>query len=144
MWSELVNASASSLGDIETPRRVATFILSTPRSPRSPPLLPIFLHVVLPPIIASFDHIPQPPDIVVTLMCAVISSALTAALHTEWALLSVCQETRYVLGHSVVGMARRLGADLRNQGSTMGRVVFQRLSSSHSFVTNFPTFMTEM
>lgn len=88
-----------------------------------------------------------PPEqtVVTELIVATISSALTAALHTEWALLSVCNEQRYVLGHSTAGMARRLGGDLRKGGpGSISRVIFQRLSSSQSFVTNFPTFAAEL
>lgn len=143
MWSELV--TASTMGDIETPRRIATFILSTPRSPRSPPLLPVFLHVILPSVMTSLDNTAPPEQTMVTeLIVATISSALTLALHIEWALLSVCNEQRYVLGHSTAGMARRLGGDLRRGNSSTTKIIFQRLSSSQSFMTNFPTFIAEL
>ncbi|THH30073.1 hypothetical protein EUX98_g4104 [Antrodiella citrinella] len=143
VWNEL--SVAITMGELETPRRLATYILSHPRPSNSPPLLPIFFHVVLSGIVTSLDHAqPAEQTMAVELLVAIISSALTAALHIEWALLSVCDESQFVLGQSVSAMARRLGGDLRkNTGSQTSEVIAQRLSSSHSFVTNFPTFMAE-
>ncbi|KAH8102457.1 hypothetical protein BXZ70DRAFT_986358 [Cristinia sonorae] len=144
VWAEL--AMAISMGDqLETPRRLATYILSHPPPLNSPPLLPIFLHVVLPSIITSLDQAsPAEQSMAVELLVAVISSTLTSALHVEWALLSVCNDPKYVLGQPVSGMARRLGGDLRkNTLSQTSTVVAQRLASSQSFVTNFPTYMAE-
>lgn len=140
MWAEL--SLAGSMGELETARRVATFILSHPRPSSSPPLLPVFLHGILPSILTTLDHAP-PTDqtMAVDLLVAIISSALTAALHIEWALLSVCNEPRFVLGQSASAVARRLGGDLRKSTSSQTcTVVAQRLASSQSFVTNFPTF----
>ncbi|TCD61756.1 mediator complex subunit [Steccherinum ochraceum] len=141
-WAELVMAIA--MGDVEIPRRLATFILCHPRpSSNAPPLLPVFMHVVLPSIVASLDHAPPTEQtMAVELLVAIISSALTAALNMEWALLSVCKEPRFVLGQSVPAMARRLGSDLRKSATSQtSTVIVQRLASSQSFITNFPTFM---
>ncbi|EKM61173.1 uncharacterized protein PHACADRAFT_134473 [Phanerochaete carnosa HHB-10118-sp] len=141
-WMELTLASA--MGELEAPRRLATFVLGTPRAPQSPPLLPVFLHVVLPTIIASADNLaPAEQTIMVELIVGIISSALTAALFVEWALLSVCKEQRLVLGQPALTMARRLSGELRKAHSPTSTVIMQRLGASSSFMANFPTFMTE-
>ena len=103
--------------EMEAPRRMATFVLTTPRPPRSPPLLPIFLHLVLPSLVASADGLTAAEQTLrVEFLVLVISSALTAALHLEWAMLRTCGEERYVLGQSVTSMARRLAGDLKQIG----------------------------
>ncbi|KAG2044771.1 mediator complex subunit Med5-domain-containing protein [Suillus americanus] len=55
LWSEL--SVASSLGEMETCRRLATFVLAMPRQLSSaPPLLPIFMYNVLPCLITAIDQ----------------------------------------------------------------------------------------
>ncbi|CAL1695433.1 unnamed protein product [Somion occarium] len=142
LYSEL-----AAIRQIETPRRIATHILATPRPSSSPPLLPIFLHVTLPTLITSIDKVsPTEQAIATDLLVAIISSALTAALHTEWALVSVCSEQRFVLGQSTTILARRLGGDLRRKAgkSPMSGAIARRLASSQPFVSNFPSFMAEV
>lgn len=143
LWTEL--SLASTMGDLETPRRIATYILTTPQASRSPPLLPIFLHLVLPSLIATADQL-VPPDqtMAVELLVSVISSALTSALYVEWALLSACKEQRVVLGQPALSMARRLGEDLRRKSnSPTSNIIAQRLASSSSFTGNFPMFTAD-
>lgn len=144
LWRELT--SAASLGEIEALRRIATFVLATPRHSHSPPLLPTFLHVLLPGLVTAADGLsPADQTITVELLVAIVSSTLTAALHLEYALLSVCGEQHLVLGQSAAAMARRLGSDLRRKGSgAMAAVIVRRLSSIQSFVANFPTFMADL
>lgn len=144
LWAEL--SLVSTMGDLEVPRKLATFVLSTPRSPRSPPLLPVFMHIVLPSIITDADRLATAGQtLAVELLVGVISGALTAALFVEWALLSVCKEQRLVLGQPALTMARRLSGDLRRRiQSPTSTMVAQRLASSQSFMANFPTFMTEL
>ena len=147
MWEQLVLAATT--GDVEAARRVATFVLTAPRTPRGPPLLPVFLHVVLPAIVAGADGsgsgTEQPPlMVIVELVVTVVSSALTGALHLEWA-LSAGGEERNVLGQSVASMARRLSGDLRRRGGgRAGKTVLQRLAAMQPFVANFPTFAAEV
>lgn len=143
-WTEL--NVASTLGDLEAPRRLATYILAAPRSAQSPPLLQIFLHSVLPNVIATSDKLLAPEQAVVTeLLVSIVSSALTAALYIEWAMLSVCKEQRLVLGQPALAMARRLGGDLRRKtNSPTSSIVYQRLSAMSSFTGNFPTFIAEL
>ncbi|PCH33791.1 hypothetical protein WOLCODRAFT_129982 [Wolfiporia cocos MD-104 SS10] len=144
LWKELMGVAT--LGEIEAPRRLTTFVLSMPRRFHSPPLLPIFLHVVVPGLVAAADHLP-PTDqaIAVELLVSVISSALTMALHLERALLNTCGEQRPALGQSAAAMARRMGSDLRRKGhgQTSG-VIAQRLAALPPFVANFPTFIADM
>ena len=103
-WTQLTNASTTS-GELDACRRLATFVLSTPRSPHCPPLLPIFLHTVLPSAITISDHLPPTVfTLRVELIVEVISSALTATLYVEWSLLSVCKEQNLVLGQPVSSM----------------------------------------
>ncbi|KAI0963789.1 hypothetical protein AcW1_000766 [Taiwanofungus camphoratus] len=144
LWNELV--AAATMGDMDLSRRIASFVLATPRCSRSPPLLPMFLHIILPALVEAADHLtPSDQAVTVELLVAVISSALTGALHLEWALLTVCQDQSIVLGESVAAMARRLSNDLRRKGHgpTSG-VITQRLASSPPFVANFPTFIADL
>ncbi|KAJ3553640.1 hypothetical protein NM688_g3501 [Phlebia brevispora] len=144
LWAEL--AVASSMGQGSTCRRIATYVLSMPRSSRSPPLLPIFLHITLPSHIAAADHLMTTEQgMAVELMVGVISSALTAALYVEWALLSVCKEKRLVLGQTALAMARRLSGDLRRKAqSPVSASIVQRLTSNSQFMANFPTFAGDL
>ncbi|KAI0800903.1 hypothetical protein C8Q74DRAFT_1345580 [Fomes fomentarius] len=142
LWNQLIPL-ASTVTDMEAPRRLATFVLTIPRTPRSPPLLPIFLHVVLPSLVASADNLKGTDQtLYVDLLVAVISSSLTGALHLEWALLTTCGEERNVLGQSVTSMARRLASDLKRRGNNgpVADMVLQRLTAMQPFVANFPTF----
>jgi mediator of RNA polymerase II transcription subunit 5 len=80
----------------------------------------------------------------VELLVAVISSALTAALYIELALLSTCKERRVVLGQPALAMARRLGEDLRRKAnSPTSNVIVQRLAASSAFMANFPMFTAD-
>ncbi|TBU48171.1 mediator complex subunit Med5-domain-containing protein [Dichomitus squalens] len=144
LWTQLL--LAATMADMEAPRRLATFVLTVPRSPRLPPLLPIFLHMVLPSLVASADGMSGTEQtITVELLVAVISSSLTAALHLEWALLTTCGEERFVLGQSVTSMARRLSADLKRRGAgTTAGMILQRLTAMQPFVANFPSFAAEV
>lgn len=143
LWSEL--SVASSLGEMETCRRLATFVLAMPRQLSSaPPLLPIFIYNVLPYLITAIDQQQATEKGMNTqLLVTIISSALTAALHIEWAVQTVCQEQRFVLGQPSAAVARRLAADLRAQkrSSSTSATILQRLGSSPAFVTNFPVFV---
>lgn len=146
LWHQLILLVASTVTDIEAPRRLATFVLTIPRTPRSPPLLPIFLHVVLPSLVASADNMASTEQtICVEFLVAVLSSSLTGALHLEWALLTTCGEERNVLGQSVTSMARRLAGDLKRRGTgTVAAIVLERLTAMPAFVANFPTFSADV
>lgn len=81
----------------------------------------------------------------VELLVTIVSSVLTAALHLEWALHTVSGESQYVLGESSGTMARRLAFALKgNKDSHTSGTIAQRLTSSQSFVANFPVFMGEL
>ena len=141
LWSEL--CAAASLGQMEDCKRLATFALVTPpRTPNTPRLLPIFMHLVLPSLIASVDlQQPTEQSMSIELLVAVISSVLTAALHLEWAFHTVCgggHETH----QPAATMARRLSHELRGKKrSSTSTVVAQKLAASPPFVANFPVFM---
>ena len=95
LWAHLRHAAT--MADMEAPRRLATFVLTVPRAPRSPPLLPIFLHLVLPSLVASADRMSAAEHAKnVELMVAVIYSALKDDMHLEWALLKNWGEERLV------------------------------------------------
>ncbi|KAG6902913.1 hypothetical protein C0995_010083 [Termitomyces sp. Mi166 len=143
LWSEL--AIFSSVGEMEISRRIATFVLTMPQSSNIPPLLPIFLHVVMPSIIFAMDH-QQTPDhtLEVDLLVTIISSALTAALHLELGIRSVTGEHQFVLGQPSSGMARKLAADLRARRDHTSRTVLQKLASSQSFAANFAVSINDL
>ncbi|KDR85067.1 hypothetical protein GALMADRAFT_218149 [Galerina marginata CBS 339.88] len=145
-WTELV--ASASLAELEACRRIATFVLTIPQDSNTPPILPIFLHLVLPSLIVAAD-LQQPPEQTMTieLLVAIISSALNAAVHLEWAMRSatVSGDECLVLGQSSAAMARRLAQDLRrNRASHVSGMILQRLAFSQSFVANFPAFKGEL
>ena len=144
LWAELT--VASSMGQLDVCRRIATYVLSMPRASRSPPLIPLFLHLSLPNLISSADHLLAPEQaLAVELLVAVITSTLTSALYVEWALLSVCKEKRLVLGQPALAMARRLSSDLRHKADSPTSVsIVQRLTANAPFIANFPTFAGEL
>jgi mediator of RNA polymerase II transcription subunit 5 len=159
-WAEI--QAAANMGETEVCRRIATFVLTTPimddkkSTAHHYPLLPIFLHVVLPGIIVETDRLPPQEEqtMRVDLMVVVISSALSAAMHLEWALRSVSipdpqsgssQSPSPVLGQTSSGMARRMALDLRrNRKSEVSKMMLQRLAASHPFVVNFPVFKSDL
>jgi len=134
------------LGELEACRRIATFVLTMPQDATVPPILPIFLFVFLPSIIANADN-QQPPEQTMTieLLVAVVSSVLNAAIHLEWAMRSASADDRLLLGQSSAALARRLALDLRrNRTSSVSVLILQRLTSSPPFVANFPAFVGEL
>lgn len=143
-WTELI--AAASLGELEACRRIATFVLTMPQDATMPPILPIFLFVSLPSIIANADK-QQPPEQTMTieLLVAVVSSVLNAAIHLEWAMRFASSDDRLVLGQSSAALARRLALDLRrDRTNSVSTMILQRLTSSPSFVANFPAFVGEL
>lgn len=144
LWSELVDSA--NLGETESCRRIATFVLTMPRSPNTPPLLPIFLHNVTPWIIAAIDEQPHAEHTVnVELLVTIVSSVLTAALQLELSMRSVTNKQDFVLGQLSAAMARRFAGDLRaRKNSPTSRIIGQRLTSSQSFVANFPVFLGDI
>ncbi len=140
LWNEI--SAAASLGEMENSRRIATFVLTNPPNPASPPLVPIFLHIVLPSIILSVDALEttqQTPN--VELLVILVSSVLTSALHGELALRGTQWENRSVLGEPIIAMAKRLATDLRSmKQSYTATAIVQRLASAQSFLSNFPVF----
>ena len=141
LWTELRSAAGQS--KMEACQRIATFVLTVPRSSGAP-LLPIFFHLVVPSIIADIER-QQPPEqtAAIDLLVTIISSALTASLHLEWAIHSLTGNTRHVLGQSSAGITRRFAGTLRHRGPT-GEAIAHRLISSPSFIANFPTFTGEL
>lgn len=139
-WSEL--CAAASLGEIETCRRLATFVLVTPRS-SAPPLLPLFVHNVLPILIARIDQQPGDANTNIDLMVTTVSTVLSAALHLEWAIQTVCSEQKAIAGQTSAMIARKLASDLRAQrlNSQTSAMMLQRLSGMPTFIANFPVFM---
>lgn len=133
--------------EIEIVKRMAMFVLATPRSSsQTPPLLPIFLHVVLPSLISNIDsQQPVEQNVTADILATIISSALTAAAHLDWAVRTICSEHRPILGQHSPAMVRQLAAELRTQkDKPAGKLVAQKLAASQGFVTNFPFFVKEL
>jgi hypothetical protein len=128
-------------------KRLAVFVLATPRASPTPPLLPIFLHNLLPSLIDKFDN-PNLGEAMtgdLDLLIAIISSSLMAALQLERASYTASGEQVFVLGWSSSVMASRLALGLRHRkSSSKGKLIAQRLTSSQTFVANFPVFKTEI
>lgn len=145
-WLEL-NMPIKTDAIADAAKRLAVFVLATPRALPTPPLLPIFLHNVLPSLIDKFDNsnLGQAMTGDLELLIAIISSSLMAALQLEWALYTTSGEQVFPLGSSSTAMASRLALDLRHRkSSSKGKLIAQRLTSSQTFVTSFPVFKTEI
>ncbi|EJD03833.1 uncharacterized protein FOMMEDRAFT_154950 [Fomitiporia mediterranea MF3/22] len=145
LWDEL--DTPAKLGELEVSRRLATYVLLCPPAAtgagagRTPPLLPIFLGSVLHGLLTRLDlKAPAEQTLGIELLVSVLTSSLTGLLHLEWALRAVGADTQ-IENHAYqpsVTIARRLAADLRRSKSPSAAIVIQRLSSSPSFVANFP------
>ncbi|THH20641.1 hypothetical protein EW146_g766 [Bondarzewia mesenterica] len=145
LWFEL--SMASSVGiNMDALRRLAVFVLATPRMPGTPPLLPIFLHNVLPSLMDMVDRQPGGTQSMhAELLAAMVSLGIITALHLERAMLTVTNEQHFALGESSSAMARRLAGDLRQKKwSPTAKLIAQRLASSGTFVSSFPVFKTEI
>ncbi|KAJ7597113.1 hypothetical protein C8J56DRAFT_851082 [Mycena floridula] len=133
LWSELVSSATV---DLENCKRLGVFILTMPRSKNNklPPLLPIFMMML--PSLLTVIELQQPAEQMmnVELLVTLVSSVLTSALHFELA------NSDFVFGQTTSSFARRLASELRGRKSHASLAVAQRLSSSQSFVTNFPGF----
>ena len=128
---------------IEIGRRIVTYALLCPPIGREPPLLPIFFFTLMQSLLASIDG--QPPAeqaIAIELLVLIIASSLTGLLQMEWALRSLDSEMRHPVGQPSVTVARRLASDLKRSHSYTATKIMQRLSSSPSFVANFPTMVS--
>ncbi|KAJ7181738.1 mediator complex subunit Med5-domain-containing protein, partial [Mycena crocata] len=142
LWSELL--AAANLGETDICTRIATFALTIPRPPSSPPLLAMFLNILVPGIISTIDNRQVGEQTVaIELLGGIVSSILTASLHLD---LAFSEVSRPVLGQTSITMARRVATDLRFRAkkySNASKMILQRLSSSHSFVANFPVFKAD-
>ncbi|KAJ7254033.1 hypothetical protein B0H12DRAFT_1115644, partial [Mycena haematopus] len=139
LWSELL--ATANLGETDICTRIATFVLTIPRPLGSPPLLAMFLNVLLPGLLTMIDN-RQVGDqtVAIELLGSIVSSILTASLHVDLAFTEV---SRPVLGQPSIVMARRVAGDLRSRAkkhSHASKMILQRLASSQSFVANFPIF----
>ncbi|KAI9572901.1 hypothetical protein HD554DRAFT_2014555 [Boletus coccyginus] len=141
LWTEL--CIAASLGETETCRRIMTFVLVVPRA-GVPPLLPLFMHNVLPQLIATVDEQGGDTSVNTELLAAIIAGALSGALHFERALQTICNEHTTPLGQASAVLARKLAADfrIRKTTSSTSRTILERLGTSSPFAANFPAFMT--
>ncbi|KAF8349998.1 hypothetical protein F5887DRAFT_1059221 [Amanita rubescens] len=104
---------------------------------------PIFIHLIVPMLITRIDQQQASEQALATeLLVSLISSALTAAHHLEWAVQTVISEHRSFLGQTTTAMARRLADDLRaRKSSAVSALIIQRLTASQTFVANFPVFV---
>ncbi|KAJ7492546.1 mediator complex subunit Med5-domain-containing protein [Mycena latifolia] len=142
LWSELL--TPASLGETDICTRIATFALTIPRPLGSPPLLAMFLNIFLPGLISTVDSRQVGEQTVaIELLGSIVSSILTASLHLD---LAFSETSRPVLGQPSIAMSRRVAADLRfraKKHSNASKMILQRLSSSQSFVANFPVFKAD-
>ncbi|KAJ7361657.1 hypothetical protein DFH08DRAFT_1074600 [Mycena albidolilacea] len=142
LWLELL--ATANLGEPDICTRIATFALTIPRPLGSPPLLAMFLHVLLPGLLSTIDN-RQVGDqtVAVDLLGQIVSSILTISLYLDLAFTEV---SRPVLGQSSIVIARRVAVDLRLRAknhSHASKMILQRLSASQSFVANFPVFKAD-
>lgn len=151
LWDAFDAAAAANATQVtvvlEASRRIATYVLLAPPSttppgaPPVPPLLPLFTGTFLHTLLRRLDGCsPAEHTIGIELLGAVIISVLTALLQMEWALraVSIDLQTEYLYLQPSVSVARKLALDLKKSPSRSAAEVLQRLSSSPSFVANFP------
>ncbi|KAJ7783871.1 hypothetical protein DFH07DRAFT_727526 [Mycena maculata] len=142
LWSELL--APASLGEADICTRIATFALTMPRPLTSPPLLPMFLNILLPGLISTIDNRQAGEQTVaIETLGSIVASVLTASLHLD---LAFSEVSRPVLGQPSIAMARRVASDLRfraKKHSNASKMLLERLSSSQSFVANFPVFKAD-
>ena len=112
-------------------------MLTLPQDATIPPVLPIFLFVSLPSIIANADtQQPAEQTMTIELLAAVVSSVLNAAIYLEWAM-------RFASSGDVP--SDELALDLRrDRTSSVRTIILQRLTTSPSFVANFMAFVGEL
>ena len=117
-----LNGGGDMMGWLEVCRRVGVFVLTMPmrgvwvgepgdspaaqqqqgggsevvverkRRRGSPPLLPVFMHLVIPSIIHYIDNLKatvQDQTNLIEILTTIVFSSLTAALHLEWALTNI-------------------------------------------------------
>ena len=141
LWAE-INGVAQ-LGEMESGRRLVTYVLVVPPIAREPPLLPIFLCTLMPTLLADIEkQMPAEQTISIELLVSIIASSLTGLSQMEWALRALEAEMRYPIGQPSITIARRLAMDLKRSPSAVASVIIQRLSASPSFVANFPMMAT--
>jgi mediator of RNA polymerase II transcription subunit 5 len=138
LWSEL--SITASLGELGLCQQLGAFALSMPTMDHSPPLLPLFLHLLVPSVVTSNAQHTPPDQSVVELLVALISSSLTFSLHLEYALRGGAQSNS-----STLSMARRLADDLKSlrHHHLMTSAISRRLAGNQTFITNFPMFGVE-
>lgn len=141
LWLEM-NAAAS-VGNADICKLVATHVLVIPASTGTLPLLPVFIHVIMPSLIAGMDNKQADQSTQIELLVSILSSSLAAAFHTEWAWRNIGGEPRYLLGQSSLAMARGVAEKLRRKNSPTSRTISARLAASQAFVSNFPMVMGE-
>jgi mediator of RNA polymerase II transcription subunit 5 len=103
------------------------------------------MHTVLPLLITTVDRqYPQEQMVNIEFLVTIISSALTAALHLEWALHLVTGQT-HVRGQGSAVMLSVLARQLRGKKhSPTSKALAQRLCTSTSFMVNFPSFRSDL
>jgi len=144
-WRELL--ANATIGKIEICRRFAAYLL-TPTCPsssssgsRSPPLLPLFLHVYVPSLLATIDRLENSAEqtLSLQLLCTIIIAALTFSVHFERALLGHSEAHSRMHNLPSATMAKRLRLDLRRAKGSSSLQLFQKLSASSTFVSTFPS-----
>lgn len=151
LWDAFDAATAASAthvaAAIEVCRRIATHVLLAPPSatppgaPPVPPLLPFFTGSFLHSLLTRLDGCtPAEHAIGVELLGTVTTSVLTGLLQMEWALRAVQMEpqTDHLYLQPSVSVARKLAQDLKKSPTRSAAEILQRLSSSPTFVANFP------
>lgn len=142
LWQEL--SREAQLGDMETCQRLAAFVLTCPQNQteRAPPLLPLFLHRIIPYLLITIDsQLPAEQATNVNLLVSIIISSLTGISHMEWVMRAMEGEIRHILEQSSAGSARSLATELRENRSATAKIILERLASSTTFITNFPMFV---
>jgi mediator of RNA polymerase II transcription subunit 5 len=143
LWDELIHTS--SLGEMETCRRIVTTALIIPTP--GPPLLPLFIHHVLPAAFAAVEQRSSEQAATAEHAVSIVSAALNALQQLERAYRLLHGQDLPILGESAASLARSFAAFLKSGkrgGSSICGLVASKLEALKAFTANFPLFVSEL
>jgi hypothetical protein len=140
LWRELLASSV--ISGPQVAHRFAVVVLTAPRIEFAPGLktwlLPLFLRVIVPRIVAIVDDQESQEHSPVELLAAIVSSSLTAALYLERA--PPARKHQAAGGAETVTLARRFAQWLHEHEGGTCKALSQRLASIPDFRVHFPVF----
>ncbi len=129
LWMELKSAVLA--GDLVRPRQLGLIALSFPPPPPYLPLLPIFIHNVLPDLASSHSLLEK--AVLVDLLVAIVASSLLMTMHFERSL----PRGTHGPSPSASAMAKSVASTFRSIDGVLGQTLLNALASFPSFAYYF-------